>query len=107
MFTYIDRRIVYSVPVLVVASFLPFWGLRVAFDPLAKYRNTKGAVRTIAEQRKRLGLDHPIIVQWWHWFSKAVHGNLGVSDRTNNPVLGEIVHRLGTTIHLIVWSTIL
>jgi peptide/nickel transport system permease protein len=107
MLTYIARRIAYSIPVLIVASFLSFWGLRIAFDPLAKYRNAKGGVQTIIEQRKRLGLNHPLVVQWWHWFTKAIHGNLGVSDRTNNPVMGEITHRLGTTIHLIIWSTIL
>jgi peptide/nickel transport system permease protein len=107
MLTYIARRIVYSVPVLIVASFLSFWGLRVAFDPLAKYRNSKGGAQTLIEQRKRLGLNHPIYVQWWNWFTKAIRGNLGVSDRTNNPVMGEIIHRLGTTMHLIIWSTIL
>jgi peptide/nickel transport system permease protein len=107
MFTYIARRVVYSVPVLVAASFLTFWGLRVAFDPLAKYRNLKDAAIIVPEQRKRLGLDHPVIIQWWNWFTKAVRGNLGTSQRTNNPVLGEIIHRLGTTMHLIIWSTLL
>jgi peptide/nickel transport system permease protein len=107
MLTYIARRVVYSVPVLIVASFLTFWGLRVAFDPLAKFRTSKSASTVIPEQRHRLGLDHPVVVQWWHWITKALRGNLGISERTNNPVLGEIIHRLGTTIHLIVWSTLL
>jgi ABC-type dipeptide/oligopeptide/nickel transport system permease component len=107
MLTYIARRILYSVPVLIVASFLTFWGLRIAFDPLAKYRNAKGGVATIIEQRKRLGLNHPLVIQWWNWFTKAIRGDLGTSDRTNNAVMGEIIHRLGTTVHLIVWSTAL
>jgi peptide/nickel transport system permease protein len=107
MLTYIARRIVYSVPVLVVASFLTFCGLRIAFDPLAKFRNLKDAALIIPEQRIRLGLNHPLVVQWWHWFSKAIRGNLGISDNSNNPVLGELIHRLGTTMHLIIWSTLL
>jgi peptide/nickel transport system permease protein len=107
MLTYITRRIIYSVPVLILASFLTFWGLRVAFDPLAKFRNTKGAATVIPEQRHRLGLDHPIYIQWWNWFTKAITGNLGVSERTNNAVGGELIHRLGTTMHLIIWSTLL
>ena len=107
MLTYIARRIVYSVPVLVVASFLTFCGMRIAFDPLARFRLSKGAATLIPQQRKRLGLDHPLVVQWWNWFTKAVRGNLGISERTNNAVLGELIHRLGTTIHLIVWSTLL
>jgi peptide/nickel transport system permease protein len=107
MFTYIARRIVYSVPVLIAASFLTFCGLRIAFDPLARFRQSKGAALVIPQQRKRLGLDHPLVIQWWKWASKAVRGNLGISERTNNAVLGELIHRLGTTIHLIVWSTLL
>jgi peptide/nickel transport system permease protein len=107
MVTYIARRIVYSIPVLIVASFLTFCGMRIAFDPLARFRQSKGAALVIPQQRKRLGLDHPLVVQWWKWFVKALHGNLGISERTNNAVLGELIHRLGTTIHLIVWSTLL
>jgi peptide/nickel transport system permease protein len=107
MLTYIARRVIYSIPVLVVASFLTFCGLRIAFDPLLKYRSLKDAKSILPVQRARLGLNHPLVVQWWNWFKGAVHGNLGVSERTNNPVLGELIHRLGTTIHLIVWSTLL
>jgi peptide/nickel transport system permease protein len=107
MLTYIARRIMYSVPVLVVASFLTFCGMRIAFNPLAKYALSKSAATVIPQQRKRLGLDHPLVVQWWNWFTKAIRGNLGISERTNNEVLGELIHRLGTTIHLIVWSTLL
>ena len=107
MLTYIARRILYSVPVLVVASFLTFCGMRIAFNPLAKYALSKSAATVIPEQRRRLGLNHPLVIQWWNWFTKAIRGNLGVSERTNNAVLGELIHRLGTTIHLIVWSTLL
>jgi len=106
MLTYIARRIVYSVPVLIVASFLTFCGMRVAFDPLSKYRQSRNAAVVIAEQRERLGLNKPLVVQWWNWFTKAIRGNLGVSERSNNEVFGEIIHRLGTTMHLIVWSVL-
>src|SRR5439155_22950880 len=101
MLTYIARRIIYSIPVLIVCSFLTFCGMRIAFNPLARFAQSKSASTIIPEQRKRLGLDHPLVVQWWHWFSKAARGNLGVSERTNNGVLGELIHRLGTTMHLI------
>ncbi|MCU1346879.1 MAG: hypothetical protein JWL70_3145, partial [Acidimicrobiia bacterium] len=33
MLRYIGRRLAYSLPVLLVASFVVFWGVRVAFDP--------------------------------------------------------------------------
>jgi hypothetical protein len=37
----------YSVPVLVVASLLVFWGVRETFDPTAKYQTSRDAARII------------------------------------------------------------
>ncbi len=105
MLTYIARRILYSVPVLLVASFLTFWGLRIAFDPLAKFRNSRNAAQILPIHKHELGLDKPIVVQWWDWLVNALHGNLGISQRSNNAVFGELVHKMGTTVHLVFWGT--
>ncbi len=107
MLSYIARRVLYSVPVLVIASFLTFWGLRIAFDPLAKYRGQRDSATILPIRRRELGLNQPIVVQWAKWFGKAIRGDLGVSQRTNNAVFGELVHKLGTTMHLVVWGTLL
>ena len=107
MLTYIIRRILYSVPVLVAVSFVTFWGLRITADPLAKFRNVRNSATIIPIQRNVLGLDKPIVVQWWKWLLRAVQGDLGVSDRTKNPVWGELIHALGTTMHLVIWGTII
>src|SRR5690242_12960499 len=106
MLTYIIRRIMYSVPVLIVVSFITFWGIRLAFDPLQKFRGQHNSAQILPVQRHRLGLDRPIPVQWFKWFVKALHGDLGISDSTNNRVFGELIHRLGTTMHLIFWGTL-
>ena len=105
MLSYITRRILYSIPVLVVASFLTFWGLRIAFDPLLKYRNARNAATIIPRLKHQFGLDRPIVVQWWDWLTRAVRGDLGTSQRTNNAVFGELVHKMGTTVHLVFWGT--
>ncbi len=106
MLSYIARRIIYSVPVLLVASFLTFWGLRLAFDPLDKFRNLRNSKTILPLQSHRLGLDQPIATQWAKWLGKAVRGDLGVSQRSNNAVFGELVHKLGTTVHLVFWGTL-
>lgn len=100
------RRIVYSVPVLVIASFFVFWGIRTTYDPTAKYRASRDSVRIIATKRKELGLDRPIISQWWTWFTNFLHGNLGVSDRTNDHVWGMITHAMWPSVQLMFWGTI-
>ena len=104
MLTYIVRRIIYSVPVLLVASFLVFWGVRTTYDPTAKFRTSRDAARVIAEKRKQLGLDRPIVSQWWSWFTKALHGNFGVSDRTNDHVWGMLMHAIWPSIQLMLWG---
>jgi peptide/nickel transport system permease protein len=99
------RRIVYSVPVLIIASFLVFWGIRTTYDPTAKYRTSRDAAQVIAEKRKELGLNHPIVIQWWNWFSNFLHGNLGVSDRTNDRVWGMLTHAMWPSFQLMFWGT--
>jgi len=103
--TYIARRVLYSIPVLIIASFLVFWGIRTTYDPTAKYRTSKDAARIIAQKRKELGLDKPILVQWWTWFTNFLHGNLGVSDRTNDNVWSMLTHALWPSLQLMFWGT--
>jgi peptide/nickel transport system permease protein len=105
--TYILRRILYSVPVLIIASFLVFWGIRSTYDPTAKYRTSKDAARVIAEKRKELGLDRPIIAQWWTWFTGFLHGNLGTSERTGDRVSNMLTHALWPSLQLMFWGLLI
>jgi len=107
MLTYISRRVLYSVPVLAVASFLTFWAVRITFDPTAKLRTSRQAARIVAERRRELGLDQPIVVQWWRWFRGVASGDLGISERTNGRVIEMIRHAMGPTLQLLVWGTVL
>jgi len=106
LLTYIVRRIVYSVPVLIVASFLVFWGVRTTYDPTAKYRNNRDAARVIAEKKHELGLDKSIVAQWWTWLTDALHGNFGTSYRTNDSVSSMLRHALWPSIQLMFFGTI-
>jgi peptide/nickel transport system permease protein len=105
--TYIGRRILYSVPVLAVASFILFWGVRLTFDPTDKFRASKDSARIIAEKRKELGLDRPIIAQWWTWITHFVRGDWGVSSSTNGRVSEMTFRALGFTMQLIFWGILI
>lgn len=100
MLTYIVRRIVYSVPVLVIASFFVFWGIRTTYDPTAKLRTSRDAAQVIAQRRHQLGLDRSIVNQWWTWFTNFLHGDLGISDRTNGRVWGMLTHAMWPSLQL-------
>lgn len=105
MFAYLARRLLYSVPVVLIASFLLFWAVRIAFDPLAKLRGGRDP-GALARATERLGLDQSIPVQYWHWLTRFVTGDWGVSSRTAGPVQGLILPALGTTLQLIVWGVL-
>jgi peptide/nickel transport system permease protein len=110
--TFITRRVLYSIPVLLIASFITFMGVRWAFDPLARYR-APGSARTpeqtqrlLALKKHQLHLDENIFQQWWHWFKGAIHGNFGVSERTGDSVSQMIRHALWPTLQLMFWGTL-
>jgi len=103
MFAYAFRRIVYSLPVLVVGSFLLFWSVRTTFDPLTKLRTIRDP-EVIIRETERLGLDQGILVQYWRWLSGFVTGDWGVSSRTSGSVQPMIQSSLTVTLQLLLWG---
>ena len=106
MLRYLVRRVLGAIPVLVVASIIVFALVRYAYDPLAKFRRQKDSARILAEQRKALGLDDPVIVQWWHWFTDFLRGDMGVSSRTHDQVSTMVGRALWPSLQLLFWATI-
>jgi len=52
------------------------------------------------EMKKSLGLDLPIIQQFWFFLKNALHGNLGTSIVSNNSVWSEFIERFPATLEL-------
>jgi peptide/nickel transport system permease protein len=98
------RRLLASIPVLLVASLLVFWAVRLTFDPTAKLATSREGAAARAELRARLGLDRPIIVQWWDWLTSFVRGDWGTSSRTGDQVLAMTGRAFGYTLQLIIWG---
>jgi len=97
------RRLLYSIPVILAGSFILFWAVRSAFDPLVKIR----AIRdpdVVARETERLGLDQGIIVQYWRWLTGFLSGDWGTSSRTSGDVLPMIQSALTVTLQLLIWS---
>ena len=106
MLRYLVRRVLGSIPVLLVASFIMFVLVRATFDPLTKFRHQKDSARVLAEQSKALGLDKPLVVQWWNWLKDFVHGDMGTSSRTRDSVSSMIGRDLWPSLQLLFWATI-
>jgi peptide/nickel transport system permease protein len=107
MLTYISRRVLYSIPVILVASFLLFTFVRATFDPTAKLAGSSHDAHAVARERKFLGLDKPLVVQYGDWLSKFVKGDWGKSEHTHESTYSVITRALGYTVQLIIWGILL
>lgn len=104
MLTYITRRALYSIPVIIIASFLLFWFVSGTFDPCAKLRNSREGAASYARCQERLGTNDPVLVQYKDWLNNAAQGDLGKSTRTNEDVSAMLSRSLWYTVQLIFWG---
>lgn len=104
---YIARRLLISIPVVIMASFLVYTFVSSTGDPLAELRlRPNVSQQTIKNMEHRLLLDRPVPVRYGLWFSRFVRGDFG-SDNANIPVKPQITRALGVTLQLVVISTLL
>jgi ABC-type dipeptide/oligopeptide/nickel transport system permease component len=101
MGTYLLRRLMLTVPVLLGVATLVFALIHlVPGDPAQAMLGDSAVPSDVAELRTKLGLDQPLLVQYQHFLAGLVRGDLGTSFRYNTPVAREIGQRMGPTIEL-------
>ena len=105
----VARRIVQSVPLLVLISLLVFALLQaVPGGPLAAYlENPNVRPQDIARLRASLGLDRPLSAQYLSWLAAFVRGDWGYSIADGRPVLTRMLERVPATLELVGISTLL
>jgi peptide/nickel transport system permease protein len=87
--------------VMGIVATIVFLLLRLApGDPAAILAGDAASPEQIAEIRARLGLDQPILVQFADWIGRLLHGDLGTSIISNQPVTTLIGQRLEPTVAL-------
>ena len=107
MIRLIVRRLLLAVPLLLIVSTLTFVLTAVApGDPAATILGSSATPESIAALNAKLGLDDPIVVQYWHWLENAVTGDLGTSVVTSQSVGQAIGTRLPTTLSLVLLGTL-
>ena len=98
MLTYIVRRILYSIPVLIASSFISFLFVSKAGDPLANLRsNPRTTGATLNHLAHVYHLDQSIFVRYWYWVQDAVEHKFGSSLITFNPIWPDISREVCTT----------
>ena len=76
-------------------------------DPARVIAGLLATDQDVARLRIQLGLDQPLLEQYWNFLSRLLHGDLGISARTSEPVLTEVMARLPATMELAIISTVL
>jgi peptide/nickel transport system permease protein len=99
---YIARRLLAVVPLVLLISLIVF--CMTFLIPGDTARTLAGGMRASPEQvlkvRHQLGLDRPVLSQYWHWLSNALHGNLGTSLYDQSSVAHAIAHRFPITLSM-------
>jgi ABC-type dipeptide/oligopeptide/nickel transport system permease component len=99
--TYLVRRLVLTVPVLLGVATLVFALIHlVPGDPAEAMLGESAPAADLADLREKLGLDEPLLAQYGHFLRGLIQGDLGTSFRYNTPVASEIGQRLGRTAQL-------
>ncbi|MGC9399502.1 MAG: ABC transporter permease [Anaerolineae bacterium] len=107
MLAYIGRRLVYSLIMLILVSFVSF--LIIELPPgdfltqkleELQARGDRSAEMRIAEYRARYGLDKPLLTRYWIWISNFIKGDFGESFEFERPVAELLGQRLGMTVVL-------
>lgn len=101
MLRLIIHRLLWSIPLIFVVTFLTFFLNALAPGDLAQTMlQGEGTPEQVAELRAKLGLDQPLPVQYGAWVGQALQGNLGVSAFTGENVTDLLNSRIGVTLSI-------
>lgn len=100
MTVYLLRRLAQTAVVLFITSLLVFFGLYVVGNPVEILVNPVADEIERARAAAALGLDRPILEQYFVFLRSALGGNLGTSFVYGQPALGLIIERMPATLEL-------
>ena len=111
MRSYVIKRLLQIVPILLVITFLSFAMMRLAGSDavLQKMENTGMALSQEVMERARmeLGLDKPFLTQYAVWLGRLFHGDMGTSYISGKKVLPVFLSKLPATLLLTAVSIML
>jgi peptide/nickel transport system permease protein len=100
MTVFIIRRIMQSLAVVMVMSFIVFGGVNIVGDPVEMMVSDEATQEEREKVIRSMGLDKPWYVQYGRFVAGALEGNLGKSFVYGEPALEIIVHRIPATFEL-------
>ncbi|CRZ15258.1 ABC transporter permease [Mycolicibacterium neworleansense] len=105
MKTFVASRLGAMVAILVALTGVMFVLQHVSpLDPVKAQLGAQASAQAVADRREELGLNQPVLVQFWHYLTNAVTGDLGTSYRTRHAVLSDLGSFLPATLELAIFG---
>ena len=104
MVTYLTRRLLQTVFVILGVTLLTFVALHMAGDPTYLYVSERATAEEVATARAKLGFDKPLPEQYLAYMSGLVRFDLGNSLRSRAPAFGLVMERMPATIELTLFA---
>jgi peptide/nickel transport system permease protein len=105
---YLLRRLGLAVITLWVLSVIIFFaGQVLPGDPGRAILGPFAAKSAVTSLDHQLGVDRPLLTQYWSWISGAVHGNLGISYQYRTPVEPMLASALANSAKLAIFALVL
>lgn len=105
---YIGRRLLFVVPQVIGISLVTFVIVRLLpSNPAFALAGPAASEESIKQIEQRLGLDEPILTQYWLYLKNLLHGDLGNSFVSGRPVVDDIADRLPATLELLILGLLL
>jgi peptide/nickel transport system permease protein len=106
MGTYLVRRLLQTIVVVLGVTLLSFLTLHVAGDPTYLYVSERASEQEVADVRARLGFDKPLYEQYFTYLRGLVTLDLGNSLRSRTPAFQLVLERMPATLELTLFALI-
>lgn len=108
MFRFVMRRLVLSIPILILVSVMVFGLIHlIPGDPARVILGQEATPEAMTAMRHDLGLDQPLVIQYVTWLGRVLRGDLGRSLVDRTPVIDQIKVRLPVTLELTIGTFII
>jgi peptide/nickel transport system permease protein len=106
MLAFLIQRVLQAIFVMFVVALISFSLFHYVGDPVLNMLGQEATEADRAALRAQLGLDQPVVVQFWNFVVNAAQFEFGISYRSARPVTDMILERLPATLELAIISAI-
>lgn len=109
MLVFSVRRLLQSIPILLLSTFIIFLMVASSVDPMAPYYTKKGITQSeLAALRVRFGLNKGLLQQYWDWLTGLLlHGTFGTSNQTNYQIGTQLGYAMSVTLRLVLGTIVI